>query len=121
MNLNIPRRREFYSRALTEPEGNLRGVGAWIDAKIVFQFLAVAVEVEGNPAIKLAVANIRIEGNIANPPRCIVPEEVIAVSGKRFLSIRLRIGSHECQMNGLIAVVRTSDGEIHGVAQEHGL
>ena len=43
------------------------------------------------------------------------------MSGERFLSIGFRIGSHEGQMNALIAIARTSESEIHGVAQEHGL
>src|ERR1700678_1969221 len=78
LNLNIPGRREMCFRSLAEPERNLGEVGAWIDAKIVFQFLAVAIEVQGNPAIEPAIANVGIEGNVANPPCRIASQEVVA-------------------------------------------
>jgi hypothetical protein len=67
LDLNIPGRRELYLRGLAEPEGNLGGVGTWIDVEIVFQFLTVAIKVQGNPAIEPAIANFGIEGNFANP------------------------------------------------------
>jgi len=87
----------------------------------VFQFLAITVEVQGNPAIEPGVANVGIERDIANPPRGIVSQEVVAVSGERLLSIGHRICFHEGQMNVLIAIAQTRESKIHTVAQEHGL
>ena len=100
---------ESYCVRTLKCETDFARVSARRDLKIVFHLVVLTMKDQVNSGVDLAIHDLRVVGDSANPVRWITPEQVVASSGKKCppLGYKIRTDAQEVETNSVATGVFT--------------